>query len=147
MRRNISLSISEPIIYSKDGTYTILIEDRQANSSRRVDIRVEETLREFALRGFAWVVFTKMESKWEVATFPVGLQPMPIFKYVHDDQITEIHGKYSVNEQTEEGVENIKIKCLLLPKTNKPKLNTTVGSFWPALSCAYSQKSFLGVQR
>lgn len=55
-------------------TYTVFIEDRETYSSRWVDIRVEETLRELALWGFARVVLTEVQSKWEVAPFPISLQ-------------------------------------------------------------------------
>lgn len=49
------------LLRAADGTYTILIKNRKTDSSRRVDIRVEETLREFTFRGLARVVFTEVE--------------------------------------------------------------------------------------
>lgn len=49
------------LLRAADGTYTILIKNRKTDSSGRVDIRVEETLREFTFRGLARVVFTEVE--------------------------------------------------------------------------------------
>jgi hypothetical protein len=49
------------LLRKADGTYTILIKNRKTDSSGRVDIRVEETLREFTFRGLARVVFTEVE--------------------------------------------------------------------------------------
>ena len=69
-------------------TYTIFVEDRQANSSRGVDIRVEEALRKFTLWWFARVVFTKVDCDRIETTFPVSLQPLYAIS-VQCHQITE----------------------------------------------------------
>ena len=57
-------------------TYTIFIEDRQADSSRGVDIRVEEILGKFTLGWFARVVFTEVDCEWVVTPLPVSLQSL-----------------------------------------------------------------------
>jgi hypothetical protein len=51
---------------------TIFVEDRQADSSRGVDIRVEETRGKFTLWWFARVVFGELDCKWVVTPIPVS---------------------------------------------------------------------------
>lgn len=58
----------------KKSGYIIFIEDWEANSSRRIDIRMKEALRELALWRFAWVVLREIECQWIKPTFPVSLQ-------------------------------------------------------------------------
>jgi len=54
--------------------YAILIKDRKADCSRRIDIWVEETLGELALGRLARVILTEMKGQREVSTFPISLQ-------------------------------------------------------------------------
>ena len=54
--------------------YTVLIKDRKADCSRRIDIWVEKTLRELALGRLARVILAEMKGEREVSTLPISLQ-------------------------------------------------------------------------
>lgn len=52
---------------------TVLVENRQANCSRRIHVRMEKPLWKLAFWRFARVIFTKMHCQWVVATIPISL--------------------------------------------------------------------------
>jgi len=53
--------------------YAVLVKNRKADCSRRIDIGVEEALWELALWRLARVILTEMKGKREVSTFPISL--------------------------------------------------------------------------
>lgn len=64
-------------------TYTVFIKDGQTNSSRWVNIGMEEALWEFTLWWFAWIIFSEVEGKRVITALPVSLQtPQKLNRFI-----------------------------------------------------------------